>query len=201
MLWGFAAANDVVQQQPYHRVCSRSSQYVEQEHILSLRRSTGSCKLCSLKCHSCTILKYREEEYGVAIATESKNWQKQIGKKRVKGEHNSCSNNSSINSSNQEQQQQQQQQQHCRGQNSRHEGMSPAAMATFSSSFLAPPAHVGSHEEAPPADPPWDPDPVSPPLPNRPPKVPPCCLEGLPRCLDGLTGSSSAIQEQPEPTC
>ena len=100
----------------------------------------------------------------------------------------------------QQQQQQQWQRQHCRGQNSSNKAA--PLKPTFSSGCLAPPAHVGSHEEAPPPDPPWEPEPLSPPLPNRPPKVPPCCLEGLPLCLDGLTGSSSAMQKnKPKPTC
>lgn len=75
-----------------------------------------------------------------------------------------------------------------------------AALSTFSSGFLAPPAHVGSHEEAAPApEPACPPDPFSPPPPNRPPKVPACCLEGLPACLDGLTASSAEQQHSITP--
>ena len=49
---------------------------------------------------------------------------------------------------------------------------------TFSSGFLAPPAHEGSHAEAPLPDPP---EPLLPPPPQRPPnELPVPCLDGLP---------------------
>ncbi len=53
--------------------------------------------------------------------------------------------------------------------------------STFSSGFLAPPAHEGSQAEAPPPEPP---EPLLPPPPKSPPNELP-----LP-CLDGLPGAS-----------